>query len=64
VQPGDSSERQLVGVVRLAALGRRVVEQELAENDRTVRQARQSEALDRLPGLVDTELLLSDTAWR
>ncbi len=60
--PGEPRRQDLL--VRLAALGRSVVERELAETDRTVRQARQSEALHRLPALVDAEVLLSDTAWR
>jgi hypothetical protein len=56
--------RRLDLLVRLAALGRGVIERELAENDRTFRQARQSEAVRRLPDLVDADVLLSDTAWR
>lgn len=51
-------------LVRLAALGHSVVERQLAQDDETVRQARQSDALHRLHALVDAEVLLSDAAWR
>ncbi|MBA3421408.1 MAG: hypothetical protein H0U12_05870 [Thermoleophilaceae bacterium] len=59
----DEPRRQDL-LVRLVALGRSVVERELAEHDETVRQARQAEALQRLSALVDPEVLLSDAAWR
>ncbi len=59
----DEPRRQNL-LVRLAALGRAQVDREMADIDRETRRARQAEALERLPRLVDVEALLSDAAWR
>jgi len=59
----DEPRRQNL-LVRLAALGCAQVEGELTERNQETRRARQSEALERFPRLVDVEALLSDAAWR
>lgn len=59
----DEPRRQHL-LMRLAELGRSVVERELAESDRGTCMARQSEALERLHELVDAEVLLTDAGWR
>lgn len=60
--PDEPRRKELL--VRLAAVGRDTVSRELAETNRSTARERRREALERLPTLVDVELLLDDAAWR
>lgn len=60
--PEEAGRKELL--MRLAAVGRDVVAQDLAEAAREGRRERQRAALERLPALVDVDVLLSDAAWR
>jgi hypothetical protein len=60
--PDVHDRRRLL--LRLADAGRDRVAVELDESSRTLRSERQRAALHRGRELIDTELLLSDAAWR
>lgn len=51
-------------LVRLAAIGREVVSEELQARAGEGLRERQREALADVPTLVDADLLLGDAAWR
>ena len=51
-------------LIRLAEIGRDVIAREVAEADGAERRERQREALRRLDGLLDENVLRSDAAWR
>jgi hypothetical protein len=59
----DIADRRLL-LLRLAAVGHESLRQRLHDDDRARRRSDQLAAMRRASGLVDTELLLSDTAWQ
>jgi hypothetical protein len=49
---------------RLAVNGEQALREQVERREHENRRERQREALERAPRLLDTELLLSDAAWR
>jgi len=60
--PNEPHRKELL--FRLATIGRDVIVREVAEADGAGRRERQRDALRRLDGLLDEDVLLSDAAWR
>lgn len=60
--PDVTDRKQLL--LRLAEAGHTSLRIGDEQADATRRRERQREALRKLPGLVDTEALLTDSAWR